>query len=534
MTGPQCPYIILTACAQSHSFDERRITVPQSEEDAIRIGRAVARWKPSPDNAIFDCKVLSRNHAVLWYEEGCFLLKDTKSSNGTFINSKRLSRSAEESEPRPIYSGDILQFGVDIVEGPSKGMGEVIHGCIVAMIRLFDDKGEEVLTPESPLSVGVKDCYSNLINPSSIIDSHQLFQLQQYVKEAVYRENVLYHKVNTLEDVLLSAEQATEGSWQALISEDRLLSRIEMLEGQLAMHSKNLNNDKVREEMEDLLSDKNRFENCTKETIRRTEEEKCELRQRLSDVERSLLKTEEETATLKRKATDMEAELMSYVTMNAAFSEELLQARRILSNLGILRNKHSNLLPNSRKEIPSRESSKEERAEEYRVSEINRTDLKKYEEIQRENEELKASINALKAQLCDIKKWNDLHHGGFHQCPAMEFMSDETKKMVCSNTESKPNNLSGSQNCGQPMNVKCVSNIVHVEPLGAARSTHTELHISPDNSNFTSNTDVRSSSSLDYDFSTLVLCTMPFFAVTYFFTSQVFKSFITTGRPKSE
>jgi hypothetical protein len=30
----------------------------------------VARCKPSTDNSIFDCKVLSRNHALLWYEDG--------------------------------------------------------------------------------------------------------------------------------------------------------------------------------------------------------------------------------------------------------------------------------------------------------------------------------------------------------------------------------------------------------------------------------------------------------------------------------
>lgn len=68
-----------------------------------------------------EIKVLSRNHAILWYEEGAFLLKDTKSSNGTFVNSERLSKSAEESSPRQIFSGDIVQFGVDIIENANKG-----------------------------------------------------------------------------------------------------------------------------------------------------------------------------------------------------------------------------------------------------------------------------------------------------------------------------------------------------------------------------------------------------------------------------
>jgi hypothetical protein len=36
----------------------------------MKVGRSVARVKPAVNNAIFDCKVLSRNHALLWYKDG--------------------------------------------------------------------------------------------------------------------------------------------------------------------------------------------------------------------------------------------------------------------------------------------------------------------------------------------------------------------------------------------------------------------------------------------------------------------------------
>ena len=39
-------------------------------ESAIKVGRSVARVKPALNNAIFDCKVLSRNHALFWYKDG--------------------------------------------------------------------------------------------------------------------------------------------------------------------------------------------------------------------------------------------------------------------------------------------------------------------------------------------------------------------------------------------------------------------------------------------------------------------------------
>ncbi|KAJ4940292.1 hypothetical protein JOQ06_026601, partial [Pogonophryne albipinna] len=50
-----------------------------------------------------------------------FFLQDTKSSNGTFINSQRLSRGSEESLPCEVLSGDIIQFGVDVTENTRKG-----------------------------------------------------------------------------------------------------------------------------------------------------------------------------------------------------------------------------------------------------------------------------------------------------------------------------------------------------------------------------------------------------------------------------
>ena len=51
-----------------------------------------------------------------------FYLQDTKSSNGTFVNNQRLSKGSEESAPREVCSGDIVQFGVDVMENSRKGI----------------------------------------------------------------------------------------------------------------------------------------------------------------------------------------------------------------------------------------------------------------------------------------------------------------------------------------------------------------------------------------------------------------------------
>lgn len=57
-------------------------------------------------------------------------------------------------------------------------------------------------------------------------------------QEAVYREQLIESKLSSLQTLLCSTQEASENSWQALIDEDRLLSRIEMLEGQLLAYSK--------------------------------------------------------------------------------------------------------------------------------------------------------------------------------------------------------------------------------------------------------------------------------------------------------
>lgn len=57
----------------SHPFPSRTLLLESNKP--VKIGRAIARTKVSDNNAIFDCKVLSRNHAELWYDEGKFFLK---------------------------------------------------------------------------------------------------------------------------------------------------------------------------------------------------------------------------------------------------------------------------------------------------------------------------------------------------------------------------------------------------------------------------------------------------------------------------
>ncbi|XP_072237640.1 sarcolemma associated protein a isoform X8 [Leuresthes tenuis] len=300
----------------SHPFQERHVYL----DEPVKIGRSVARCRPAQNNATFDCKVLSRNHALVWFDHktGKFYLQDTKSSNGTFINSQRLSRGSEESPPCEVLSGDIIQFGVDVTENTRK----VTHGCIVSTVKLFLPDGMEARRRsdviQAPLPLPVDKVAAN--TPSMY--SQELFQLSQYLQEALHREQMLEQKLASLQRLLTNTQKASESSWQALIDEDRLLSRLEVMGSQLQAYSKSQPEEGIRKELLALQEDKHNYETRAKESLRAVLQEKIEVVLKLSEVERSLSNTEDECTHLKEMSERGQEELRELANKyNAAVNE---------------------------------------------------------------------------------------------------------------------------------------------------------------------------------------------------------------------
>ncbi|XP_038596460.1 sarcolemmal membrane-associated protein isoform X8 [Tachyglossus aculeatus] len=361
---------IFTCRPNSHPFQERHVYL----DEPIKIGRSVARCRPAQNNATFDCKVLSRNHALVWFDHktGKFYLQDTKSSNGTFINSQRLSRGSEESPPCEILSGDIIQFGVDVTENTRKG--KVTHGCIVSTIKLFLPDGMEARLRSdvihAPLPIPVDKVAAN--TPSMY--SQELFQLSQYLQEALHREQMLEQKLATLQRLLAITQEASDTSWQALIDEDRLLSRLEVMGNQLQACSKNQTEDSLRKELVALQEDKHNYETTAKESLRRVLQEKIEVARKLSEVERSLSNTEDECTHLKE--------------MNERTQEELRE----------LANKYNGAV-NEIKDLSDKLKLVEGRQEEMQQKGLaEKKELQhKIDEMEEKEQELQAKIEALQA-----------------------------------------------------------------------------------------------------------------------------------------
>ena len=89
------------------SFVPKHISLQGGQH--IKIGRQTnAKTVPGERNGYFDSKVLSRQHAEVWEENGKIFIKDVKSSNGTFINADRLSNEGLESKPFELKNDDIV------------------------------------------------------------------------------------------------------------------------------------------------------------------------------------------------------------------------------------------------------------------------------------------------------------------------------------------------------------------------------------------------------------------------------------------
>lgn len=224
--------IVLICEGNSHPFQTRTISLTPNVE--CMVGRLIAKSKASENNAIFDCKVLSRKHAVIWYTpDGKFWVKDTKSSNGTFINDNKLGD--EEAE---LHFGDIVKFGVDVLENSRKE----VHGCIIACVKLYLPDGREAISIDS-------SSHRSQYSGEGRISYDELHRLNLYIQETSQREKVLTSKLCNIQNVLDATRKNSALCWQSMITEDQLLHRIHSLEKKLQFMEKNVPENLLRNEV---------------------------------------------------------------------------------------------------------------------------------------------------------------------------------------------------------------------------------------------------------------------------------------------
>ncbi|XP_051531670.1 sarcolemmal membrane-associated protein-like isoform X7 [Myxocyprinus asiaticus] len=236
--------------------------------------------------------------------------------------------------------------------------------------------------------------------------SQELFQLSQYLQEALHREQMLEQKLATLQRLLASTQEASESSWQALIDEDRLLSRLEVMGNQLQAYSKNQTEDSIRKELVALTEDKHNYETTAKESLRRVLQEKIEVVRKLSEVERSLSNTEDECTHLKEMNERTQEELQELANKyNGAVNE----IKDLTEQIKLAEGKHDELTHkglNEKKELQLRIEEMEEKEQSLQA---------RIEALQADNDFTNERLTALQVRLeqlqeKSIKENNSLDH----------------------------------------------------------------------------------------------------------------------------
>ncbi|XP_002133258.2 sarcolemmal membrane-associated protein [Drosophila pseudoobscura] len=301
--------IVLQCEAKSHKFETRSILLQPNQE--CKVGRLIAKSKASEENAIFDCKVLSRNHAMLWYtQDGRFWVKDTKSSNGTFINDNKLG-----NDPAELHFGDTVKFGVEVIENSR----QEVHGCIIARVTLFMPDGREAISIDSD--------QLQLLGPNRI-SFDEIQRLNSFLQEAAQREKTLKAKLNSLQGVLDATRKNSAMCWQSMITEDQLIHKINLLEKKLQMMEKNVPENALRNEIVKMLEDKTTYQLTAKEALRKVYQERCDAMQALSRAQLANETSENECVLLRAQIGTSKQTLQDFNARLEKLQQEYLDYKK--------------------------------------------------------------------------------------------------------------------------------------------------------------------------------------------------------------
>ncbi|KAL9623863.1 MAG: hypothetical protein Q9160_001855 [Pyrenula sp. 1 TL-2023] len=151
----------------------RQFTLKPSSQ-AIRVGRSSRNdenFMPGVQNAWFESRVISRNHATIRAvpDEQKLCLFDENSMHGSFVNGKKVANR----EMHPLLSGDKIVFGSDIVRGPEK---------FAPVVAKIDFEWHEDLSPKA----------SHLPNRSFVVpcDSDYDDDEVEFIQESILKPNL--------------------------------------------------------------------------------------------------------------------------------------------------------------------------------------------------------------------------------------------------------------------------------------------------------------------------------------------------------
>lgn len=283
--------LILTSL--NGTFEKKSLIIPY-HPDVLKLGRpAGTKVQPTPTNGYFDSRVLSRNHAQLFADmnTGQVYLKDLGSSNGTFVNGKKIA-SEKDSEPTEIKKGDVIDLGFDIESHQNH--------------RKISAKVENIII--RPLTSNSKSLITNIINNSDDTTANvSLFEIENDVKNSIlsnsfdsalfgdilpnFEDNVLNIKNDSMTGLSINSNLTTSSNLdfqiKTLINEIYLtknsILKIKSVEAFLKKYIKNLK----KIEIEKNEASKNKVKDYEQQLAKKFENE---LHQKQKDYEKKFAK----------------------------------------------------------------------------------------------------------------------------------------------------------------------------------------------------------------------------------------------------
>ncbi|CAH8558790.1 unnamed protein product [Heterobilharzia americana] len=128
-----------------------------------------------------------------------------------------------------------------------------------------------------------------------------MFRLTHYISEALFREQVLDTKLESVRQLLQETQDVSEAGWQAMVNEERLLEKLNLYETQLSLLKQDLPEDSLQSHLVQVLEEKFNLEKASKMMLERLLNEKTEVFSKATDLEHSLTDSQKECIHLRKK-----------------------------------------------------------------------------------------------------------------------------------------------------------------------------------------------------------------------------------------